>query len=432
MEDAIALASALDLHGDDLERALTDYELERQPVVERFQEAARESASYFENVGRYATFEPLQFAFNLLTRSGRITHLELEKRDPAFIARVDAAYAATESALAAPPPMLTPLTVGGGRSLPNRLATVVPSRDDAHGGVVSAPQGERLLDAVRSGVGLVLTEAVAVSPEGRITPGTPGLWNDEHGAAWRDSMAEMRTEPHGATVALLLTHGGRRASVRPRAAGADRPLRDDGWETLAPSPLPYSPRHPAPRQASADDLDRVADAFASAARRAAAAGVFDLLMIDMAHGHLLASFLSPLTNRRDDEYGGPLEGRMRFALEAFARTRAAWPSTSPLGVRLHCSDWARDGFVIDDAVAVARALRDSGCDIIEVAAGGTVPRSDPDYRRLFLVPFADRIRNDAGVPVMVGGNVAKPDDANTILAAGRADVCVIDRRLYAT
>jgi anthraniloyl-CoA monooxygenase len=445
MEDAIALAAALDLHGDDLERALTDYELERQPAVERLQEAARESATYFESVGRYASFGPLAFAFNLLTRSGRITHLELEKRDPGFTRGVDAAFASepppgrvapvqrpiVRGELAPPPPLLAPLAIGG-RSLPNRIALAVPAADDdASDGSVPERARESLLGALRSGAGLVVTPTLAVSPEGRLTRGSPGLWDDVHVEPWRGIGDAAAEQPSGAAVAIVLGHAGRRGSSRPRADGADRPLRSGGWETVAPSPLPFTPRHPTPRALDDPTMAQVRDDFGRSAHLARSAGPAALIL-DMAHGHLLASFLSPLTNRRDDAYGGSLEARMRFPLEVFDAVRGAWRRDGLLGVRLTCADWARGGFEVQDALVVARALKEHGCDLIEVGAGQTVAGGQPDYRRLFLVPFADRIRNEVGVPTMVGGNITKQDDVNTILAAGRADLCLVDARLYAT
>ena len=420
MEDSIALASALDLHGDDLERALTDYELERQPSVDRIQEAARESASYFENVERYAAFEPLRFAFNLLTRSGRITHLELEKRDPSFVARVDAAFAGgSAGSLVAPPPVLAPLGVRG-MSLANRVAVAAD---------LTAPGGT-WETAAASGAALLMVDGVAVSPEGRATVRSPGLWSDEQAEGWKDLASRLvASEP--VRQGVVLTHAGRRAAMRPASDGVDRPLRGGAWTTVGPSAIPLTPRHPAPTELEPDGIARIAGDFASAAGRAAAWGSVSLVVVDAAHGHLLASFISPLTNHRTDAYGGSLANRMRFPLEVFERVRAVWPSDLPAGVRLTCSDMARGGFDADDAVVVARALRDLGCDLIEVAAGQTVHGGQPDYRRLFLVPFADRIRGEVGIVTMVGGSITKPDDANTILAAGRADLVVVDPRIYA-
>jgi anthraniloyl-CoA monooxygenase len=436
MEDAISLAGAFVRHPADLEAALTHYELERQPVVERFQEAARESATYFESVSRYSGFEPIQFAFNLLTRSGRITHLELEKRDPRFVAAVDRWFAGTSQAeavdppLLAPPPLFAPLALRSLR-LPNRVVlSPIGDEDDAgdRQGLPGRAQELALARAAGAGCGLVLSEAVAVSPEGRITPGTPGLYSDRQAEAWALALERAR-RPGGPPLGARLTHAGRRGATRPRAAGVDRPLRRGGWPLLAPSALPYSPRGAVPREMTRADMDAVREAFRAAAARAATAG-FDLVAVDMAHGYLLGSFLSPLSNRRQDGHGGALERRLRFPLEVLDAVREAWPDERPLAVTLQATDWAPRGLGLDDAVAIARALIEHGCDLVEVAAGWTVPWDRPDYGRLYLVPASDRVRNEAGVPTIAAGNITTADEASTVLAAGRADLCLLDPRLY--
>ncbi len=460
MEDAVSLANALLRQPTQLEAALTHYELERQPVVERFQEAARESATYFESVSRYARFEPIQFAFNLLTRSGRITRLDLERRDPRFVAAVDRWFARTAAGgtaaggtagaagdgatgaaggaveargpLLAPPPLFAPLRLRT-LELPNRMVLSPPSEDEAVDGLVGERHELALARAAGSGAGLVLTERVAASAEGRITPGTPGLYRDDHTGAWRRLVERARLPggalPGGTRLGVRLSHAGRRGATRPRRGGVDRPLRDGGWPLLAPSPLPYTPRSPVPSELTAPDLRRVTGGFAAAAARAAAAG-FDLLALDMAHGYLLASFLSPLTNRREDGYGGPLGRRLRFPLEVLDAVRAAWPADRPLAVTLQADDWVPHGLDLDDAVRTATALAEHGCDLVEVAAGWTVPWDRPDYRRFYLVPASDRVRNEAGVATVAGGNLTTADDASTVLAAGRADLCLLDPRLY--
>ena len=456
MEDAISLANALQRFPGDLEAALTHYELERQPVVERFQEAARDSATYFENVSRYNRFEPVQFAFNLLTRSGRIGHLELERRDARFVAAVDRWFAGAATGqhapLLAPPPLFTPFTLGA-TAVGNRIVLSPGGEDAAVDGQPGEVHERALAKAVRSGAGLVLTEEVAVSAEGRTTPGTPGLYRDEHAAAWRSLLQRARAEGP-ALLGVRLAHAGRRGATRPRHQGVDRPLRqgvdrprredvdlslrqgvgrslrEGGWPLLAPSALPYTPQHPAPQELTREGMEQVREAYRAAAGRAAEAG-FDLLVLDMAHGYLLASFLSPLTNRRQDGYGGPVEQRLRFPLEVLDAVRAAWPAERPVAVRLQASDRAPGGLDTDDAVAVAGRLRGHGCDLVEVAAGWTVPWDRPDYRWLYLVPASDRVRNEAGVPTIAGGNLTTADEVNTILAAGRADLCLLDPRLHA-
>jgi anthraniloyl-CoA monooxygenase len=431
MEDAIALADALERRPNDLVAALTDYEMERQPLVERFQQAAVESAAYFEGVSRYATFEPVQFAFNLLTRSGRISHLELQRRDPNLVGRVDARFA--ESArgssagdgaplLVAPPPMFSPFETKG-VTAPNRVVLSPPGEDGAVDGTPGSRHADQLADAVRTGAGLVLTELVAVSPGGRITPGSAGLWEEEHARAWREVLQRVRT--HGdALLGLQLGHAGRRGATRPRREGVDRPLREDGWPLLSASPIPYAPRGRVPKEMDVADMDRVKDRFVRSARMAAAAG-FDLLELNFAHGYLPASFISPLSNTRTDRFGGTLADRLRFPLDLFDAVRAVWPEDRPLAVSLSVSDWARGGVEIDEAIATARLLRERGCDLIHVQAGQTTLRASPLYGRMFLATYSDRVRNEAGTPTLVGGNVTSRDEINTLLAAGRADLCVL-------
>jgi anthraniloyl-CoA monooxygenase len=432
MEDATALAEAI-RRRPDLETALTEYEMERQPVVERFQQAALESATYFENVGRYAHFDPLQFAFNLLTRSGRITHLELEKRDPSFVAAVDGWFASTWLArgragtVMAPPPMFAPFR----SEPPDRRPFVVPNRvvispigeDDCVEGMPSASVSDRLVDWARAGAGLVLTEPVSVSAHGRITVGSPGLYDDGHLEAWKGIVDEIhRSGP--TLVGVRLSHGGARGATRPRRIGVDRPLREGAWPLLAPSTMPYTNRSQMPHPMTAEKMRDVREDFMTASERAAAAG-FDLLELDMGYGYLLASFLSPLTNRRTDEYGGSLENRMRYPLEVLDAVRRAWPNGQALAVRLTATDWVPGGWGVADAVEMAKRLAIRGGDLLEVVAGQTVEHDRPEYGRFFLVPYADRIRNEAYLPVIVGGRLVTHDEANTVLAAGRADLCIL-------
>ena len=431
MEDAISLANALRRHGD-MGRAFTDYEMERQPVVERFQEAAGESARYFETVGRYASFDPLQFSFNLLTRSGRITYVNLMMRDPAFANRVDGWFdaaarggAAPEGPSVVPPPWMSPLTFRN-RKLANRVVLSPVGEDSALDGMPGGEHLSQLGGAVASGAGMVLTELVAVSAEGRITPGTPGLYTDEHAAAWEEVLGRVRKEGDAA-LAARLGHAGARGSTRPRRGGSDRPLGNGGWPLVAASPHPFARGGQVPREMTRQDMVKVLDDFARAAERADSAG-FDFLFLEMAHGYLLAGFISPLTNRRTDEFGSTLENRLRFPLEVVTKVREAWPGEKPLGARISATDWIRGGMQPEDAVAVAAGLKDAGCDLVQVLAGQTLPRGTPEYGRFYLVPFSDRVRNEAGIPTVAGGNLTTSDEINTILAAGRADLCVMDVR----
>ena len=429
MEDAVSLAEALERYGD-VPTALTMFEMERQPVVERFQQAALESSAYFENVKRYANLEPMQFAFNLLTRSGRITHLELEKRDPGFVRDVDSWFAVrasgatddTASRLVAPPPMLAPILLRH-VNVANRVALSPQPQDDCAEGSPSAGLGERLVEAARSGAGLVVTEPVAISAEARITPGTPGLYEDGHVETWRRIIDQVHRES-GARIGVLLTHAGARGATRPRREGADRPLRSGAWPLLAASEVTYTALSQLPRAMTFEEMHQVLQRFIDAATRAIASG-FDLIEFDLSHGYLLAGFLSPLTNRREDAYGGPLERRMRYPREVVGAAIGGWPEDRPVAVRLTASDWAPGGLDVDDAVVIARELKGLGCEVIEVAAGQTIEHDQPDFGRFYLVPFSDRIRNEAGIATMVGGNLTTRDEINTILAAGRADLCLL-------
>ena len=426
MEDAVALGQALQRHPADLEAAFTDYELERQPVVERFQEAARDSASWFENVRRYDGFDPVQFACNLLTRSGRIGHLELTRRDPGFAAAVDRFFAGRPETLVAPPPLFAPL---GQRALTlaNRVALAAGAEDDASDGQLAGEAAGRLAAAAAAGAGVVVSELVAVAPDGRVTPGTPGLWADDHAGPWAEAARQVAA--HGSALALRLGHAGRRGATRPRRTGVDRPLPDGGWPLLAASAIAYTPASPVPKAMDASDLERVAGQFAAAARRAADAGV-QVLVCDLAHGYLLGGFLSPLANRRDDELGGSPEGRLRFPLRVVDAVRAAWPDDRPLWAALTVTDWAAGGLEPEEAVAAARALAAHGCDLIQVTAGQTTAVTRPDYGRFHLVGWSDLVRNDAGVPTMAGGGLTTADEVNTVLSAGRADLCLLDPRTY--
>jgi anthraniloyl-CoA monooxygenase len=401
-------------------------------VVERFQQAALESARYFENVRRYAGFEPVQFAFNLLTRSGRITHLELTRRDPAFVVAVDSWFAASATAgtaphrdrmIVAPPPMLTLLRLRSG-NVTNRVAMSPAGDDSATQGLPMESEQHQLAEAATSGAGLVLTQLVAVSPRARITPGTPGLYHQDHTDVWRETVARIHRDTT-TKLMLRLGHAGPRGATRQRREGVDRPLQRDGWPLLAASPIPYTPSSQTPTEAGPEDMRVVTEDFAAAAHRAEDAG-FDGILLDFSQGYLVASFISPLTNHRGDAYGGPLEARLRFPLQVFDAVRAAWPQDRPLGVSLTATDWARGGLGPDEAVFVARVLKERGCDLVRVLAGQTTWRSRPEYGPMFLVPFSDRVRNEAGVATMVGGGITTYDQVDTILAAGRADLCVLD------
>ena len=423
MEDSIALANALETKPD-VPSALVEYQLERKPRVERFQDAARQSQEYFENTGAYRNMEPLQFAFNLLSRSGRIDYDDLRVRDPHFVGAVDRWFfertrPAGRSALLAPPPAFAPLRLRG-VDIPNRVAVEVPPAYSSKDGV---PSEGTLATSTSSGAGTLFTNMVAVSAHGRITPGCPGLYDDAHERAWG---AEVETARAGGAslVAVTLNHSGPRGSTRPRYRTVDVALDEaERWTPIAASATTYSPRSVPALEIDRQRLREVRDDFAAAARRARAAG-FDLLEIQMGHGYLLGSFLSPLTNFRSDGYGGSVEERARYPLEVFDAVREEW-NDAPLGVALNGSDWARGGSSLGDATAIAALLKEHGCDIIRVLAGQTTARYSPSYDQYFLTHFSERIRNEVKVPTIATGDISTIDRVNTLVGGGRADLCLL-------
>jgi len=430
MEDAIALAEALAAHGTaDMPATLQAYEDDRFVEVAKTQHAAQTSLEWFENAARYRRQPPTLFAFNLLTRSKRITWDNLAVRDAAFIERVRDAYAASVGAKpmadgTLPPPAFTPFALGG-LTLVNRIVVSPMCQYVARDGLPDDWHLVHLGSRAIGGAGLVMTEMTDVSPDARITPGCAGLWCDDHMRAWRRIVDFVHAQSR-AKIGIQLGHAGRKGSTCVPWEGEDDPLTEGGWELLAPSPLPYKPQSDVPRAMDRADMDRVVAEHVRAAQLAEAAG-FDLLELHCAHGYLLATFLSPLTNRRDDAYGGDLAGRLRFPLEVFGAVRAAWPAHMPMSVRISATDWAEGGTTGDDSVAIARAFADHGAAIVDVSAGQTVTEASPVYGRMFQVPWSDRIRHEAGVPTMAVGAIEGVDHANTILAAGRADLCAMAR-----
>jgi anthraniloyl-CoA monooxygenase len=456
MEDAIALADALQ-RTTDVSRALDEYEAERKPVVERFQEAAAQSQSYFEHTERYLDFEPEQFAFHLLSRSGRMDYPNIRLRDPYFVAAVDQHIASRadgrpakgkfesqfrtrrdglptpplarknpESALggAVPyrvamhvPPALTPVGIGELR-LANRAVALQPPVYSARDGHPGDEHRSALMRAASSGVALVITQRSAVSAEGRVTVGCPGLYSPEHTGAWKGIVSSLR-QTSNAKIAVCLGHAGARAATLPRSEGADVPLPEP-WATLAASAYAYVKGGPVARPMDRSDIDRVREEFVVAAGRALDAG-FDMLQIDMAHGYLLAGFVSPLTNQRDDDYGGELENRMRFPVEVLGAVRAVTPC--PVAVSISAADDSRRGSSPGSAVAIARALKDAGCDLIVVSSGQTTAASKPSYDPYASTSYSDQIRNEARVATVACGNVQTMDQVSTIIAGGRADLC---------
>ena len=432
MEDSIALVDALARHAD-VPSALAAYEAARRPAVESLQRAAQASLQWFEDTERYMKLEPLQFAFTLLTRSLRVTHQNLKLRDPKFVARVDEWFAReaarkmgakAATAATAPPPMFTPFRLRD-LVLENRVVVSPMCQYSAVEGMPNDWHLVHLGSRAIGGAGLVFAEMTDVSPEARISPGCTGLYSDAHAAAWK-RIVEFIHGHSRAKVGMQLGHAGRKASTRRSWEGDNRPLPSGNWPIVAPSAIPYYPESQVPREMTRADMDRVLGDYTRAAGLAIAAG-FDMLELHMAHGYLLASFISPLTNRRGDAYGGSLENRMRFPLEVFRAVRAVWPKERPMSVRISAVDWYPGGHGPADAVGVARMLQEAGCDVVDVSAGQTVADQRPVYGRLFQTPFADRIRHEVGIATMAVGNISSYADVNTILAAGRADLCLLAR-----
>lgn len=427
MEDSLALAACLHEHSE-LETALAAYQTERRPVVESTQRAAQASLEWFENIGMYKDQNPVQFCFNLLTRSRRITYDNLKLRDPEFAARVDEEFARTQGISGSAPAMFQPYRIGG-LELKNRIVVSPMDMYSATDGVPGNFHLVHLGSKALGGAGLVMTEMVCVSETGRITPGCSGLYNEAQQESWREIVDFVHSRSTAA-IGVQLGHSGRKGSTKLMWEGIDEPLPDGGWEPVGPSAIPYGPGSTAPREISRAEMDKVRDEFVAATVRAAASG-FDLLELHCAHGYLLSSFLSPLANRRTDEYGGSLANRLRYPLEVFDAVRAAWPADKPLTVRLSATDWAPGGNDERDAVAIARAFVEHGADGVDVSSGQVVKDEKPAYGRSYQTPFADRIRQEvahkAGVAVIAVGAVSSYDDVNSILLAGRADLCALGR-----
>jgi anthraniloyl-CoA monooxygenase len=424
-EDAIRLAEAV-TEGGDLDAALAAYEAERRVEVLKLQSAARNSTEWFETVDRYVGLDPLQFAYSLLTRSQRVSHENLRLRDPAFLTRVERWFADQTGVPPTddpPAPMFSPLRLRG-LALPNRVVVSPMCMYSAEDGTVGDFHLVHLGGRALGGAGLVFTEMTDVSADARITPGCAGLYRLEHRDAWKRIVNFIHAQ--GSRIAIQLAHAGRKGSVeRPWGPRADQPL-ENGWPLIAASAIPWSDEDQIPREMTRADMDRVRDDFVRSAVWAAEAG-FDMVELHCAHGYLLSSFLTPVSNHRTDAYGGSVENRLRFPLEVFTAMRAVWPNEKPMSVRLSATDWTDDGVTPDESVAIARAFAEAGCDLIDVSAGQTSEQARPVYGRMFQTPFSDRIRNEAGVATMAVGNIYETDHVNSILAAGRADLCALAR-----
>ncbi|MDX5382955.1 MAG: bifunctional salicylyl-CoA 5-hydroxylase/oxidoreductase [Rhodobacterales bacterium] len=427
LDSAIALATYLDTEPT-LEQAFVKYQDERRLDVLRLQSAARNSLEWFEEVERYLDLDPVQFNYSLLTRSQRISHENLRLRDPEWLASAERWFQTQAGVPADAPlraPMFAPFRLRD-MALANRIVVSPMAQYKAVNGCPTDWHFVHYGERAKGGAGLVYTEMTCVSPEGRITPGCPGLYAPEHEAAWRRLVDFVHAETE-AKICCQIGHSGRKGSTQLGWQKMDAPLDAGNWEIISASAIPWSKDNATPREMTRADMDRVTAEFVAAAQMADRAG-FDMIELHAAHGYLVSSFISPLSNRRTDEYGGSLENRMRWPLEVFAAMRAVWPAAKPMSVRISANDWAGDdGVTPAEAVEIARMFHAAGADIIDVSAGQTSTQARPVYGRMFQTPFSDRIRNEAGLATMAVGNIYEPDHVNSILMAGRADLVCLAR-----
>lgn len=427
LDSAIALATYLDTEPT-LEQAFVKYQDERRLDVLRLQSAARNSLEWFEEVERYLDLDPVQFNYSLLTRSQRISHENLRLRDPEWLASAERWFQTQAGVPADAPlraPMFAPFRLRD-MALANRIVVSPMAQYKAVDGCPTDWHFVHYAERAKGGAGLVYTEMTCVSPEGRITPGCPGLYAPQHEAAWRRLVDFTHAETQ-AKICCQIGHSGRKGSTQLGWEKMDAPLAAGNWEIISASAIPWSKDNATPREMTRADMDRVTAEFVAAAQMADRAG-FDMIELHAAHGYLVSSFISPLSNARTDEYGGSLDNRMRWPLEVFTAMRAAWPGGKPMAVRISANDWAGDdGVTPAEAVEIARMFHAAGADIIDVSAGQTSTQARPVYGRMFQTPFSDRIRNEAGLATMAVGNIYEADHVNSILMAGRADLVCLAR-----
>lgn len=437
LEDAIELQQSLCAHNFDISKALSHYEDVRSIEVLKIQNAARNSTEWFESINRYANFEPEQFAYSLLTRSQRISHENLRQRDAQWldgyeqwlrrsVVQDDKAGVGQSGASGhAVPPMLLPYTARS-VTLNNRIVVSPMAMYSCVDGVPGDFHLVHLGSRAMGGAGMVMVEMTCVSPDARITPACPGLWTDEQMLAFK-KIVDFAHHHSAARIGIQLGHAGRKGSTRVSWEGTDQPLHAGNWPLISASAIPYIDGvSQVPQAMTREQMDVVRDQFVAAARRACAAG-FDWLELHCAHGYLLSSFISPLTNHRDDDYGGPLDNRLRYPLEVFNAVRAQWPGHLPMSVRISAHDWVDGGITADDAILIARAFRDAGADMIDCSSGQVSKQEAPVYGRMYQTPFSDRIRNEAGIPTIAVGAIFDADHVNSIIASGRADLCALAR-----
>jgi anthraniloyl-CoA monooxygenase len=428
LEDAVKLADVLNDKSLPLDEALEQYREERHLEVLKLQSAARNSTEWFEHLERYLDFEPLQFAYSLLTRSQRVSHENLRLRDKNWLEGVEKWFA--ERVVGHPvndrvSPMFTPFSLRG-MTLKNRVVVSPMCMYSAKDGLVNDFHMVHYGARAMGGAGLIYTEMTDVSPEARITTGCAGLYSDEHVAAWK-RIVDFVHQNSEAKFALQLAHAGRKGSTKLLWEGMDEPMDEGNWEITSASPIPWNEANQVPHEMTRQEMDKVREDFISATRRAIECG-FDMLELHCAHGYLLSSFLTPISNQRIDEYGGSLENRLRYPLEVFKAMRAVWPDEKPMSVRISATDWlGEEGITGQDALEISKAFAEAGVDIIDVSAGQTSTEADPVYGRMFQTPFSDKIRNEGGPATMAVGNIYEIDHINSIVMAGRADLCALAR-----
>jgi anthraniloyl-CoA monooxygenase len=428
LEDAIELADAVD-QAADVPEALARFDADRRPVVESLQRAAATSEEWFQRVDHHARLPFEQFAFSLFTRSQRVTYENLLARDRGYVEATRRWFYSSQPPRHRPtrpdtPPIFYPFTLRG-MELHNRVVVSPMAQYSAVDGMPTDWHLVHLGSRAVGGAGLVMTEMTCTSADARITPGCTGIWNDEQAAAWA-RIAAFAHEHTAAKLGMQLGHAGRKGSTKLMWEDEDAPLDVGNWPLVSASPIPYRADSQVPRELAAGEMDGIVDDFVAATCRADAAG-FDLLELHAAHGYLLSSFLSPVTNRRRDEFGGSLENRARFPLRVVGAVREAWPDAKPLSVRISATDWVPGGFGREDAIELSRMLAAAGVDIVDVSSGQVDPAGRPAYGRLYQTPFSEAIRNAAGIPTMAVGAISSIDDVCTVLMAGRADLCVIAR-----
>ena len=430
MEDARALVNVLMSSDGDVPTRLARYQSEREIEALKLQSAARNRMTWFEHVDRYVHMEPDQFAFAVLTGSQRVGHANQKLRDPQYTDDFDRWFAARCGVNAPPgvvavPPMFMPFTLRG-MKLINRVVVSPMCTYSAADGLPGDFHFQHYTARGLGGAALVMTEMTCTAPEARITPGCAGIWNDAQAAAWKRIVDFVHGNSQ-AKMGMQIGHAGRKGSTRLAWDGIDQPLDSGNWPLIAPSALPYvAGVSQVPREMTVADMESVKADFVAATRRAASAD-FDLVEFHAAHGYLMSSFISPLTNQRTDEFGGSLENRCRYPLDVFRAMRAVWPAEKPMSVRISAHDWIPGGITPDDAVEVARLFKEAGADIVHVSSGQVSKDEAPIYGRMFQVPFSDQIRNELHVPTIAVGNIFEADHVNTIIAAGRADLCALAR-----